>query len=40
MQNLLKHNLKFKPRGTMVKKIYDDFYAYAIENVKNPVTGK
>jgi hypothetical protein len=32
--------LKFKPRGTMVKKIHGGFYVYAMENVKNPVTGK
>ena len=32
--------LKFKPRGTMVKRIHDRFYVYSIENVKNPVTGK
>ena len=32
--------LKFKPRGTMVKKIHGKFYVYAMENVKNPVTGK
>ena len=32
--------LKFKPRGTMVKKIHGGFYVYAMENVKNPETGK
>ena len=32
--------LKFKPRGTMVKNIHGKFYVYAMENVKNPVTGK
>ena len=32
--------LKFKPRGTMVKRIHGGFYVYAMENVKNPVTGK
>ncbi len=32
--------LKFKPRGTMVKKIHGRFYVYAMENVKNPTTGK
>ena len=32
--------LKFKPRGTMVKKIHGGFYVYAMENVKNPTTGK
>ena len=32
--------LKFKPKGTMVKRIHDGFYVYAMENVKNPTTGK
>ena len=32
--------LKFKPRGTMVKKIHGGFYVYAMENIKNPMTGK
>ena len=32
--------LKFKPRGTMVKNIRGRFYVYAMENVKNPTTGK
>ena len=32
--------LKFKPRGTMVKNIHGGFYVYAMENVKNPETGK
>ncbi len=32
--------LKLKPRGTMVKKIHGGFYVYAMENIKNPVTGK
>ena len=32
--------LKFKPRGTMVKNIHGKFYVYAMENVKNPATGK
>jgi len=32
--------LKFKPKGTMVKKIHGGFYVYAMENVKNPETGK
>ena len=32
--------LKFKPRGTMVKHIHGGFYVYAMENVKNPTTGK
>ena len=32
--------LKFKPRGTMVKRIHGGFYVYAMENVKNPTTGK
>ena len=32
--------LKFKPRGTMVKRIHGGFYVYAMENVKNPETGK
>lgn len=32
--------LKFKPRGTMVKHIHGGFYVYAMENVKNPQTGK
>lgn len=32
--------LKFKPRGTMVKKIHGGFYVYGMENVKNPTTGK
>ena len=32
--------LKFKPRGTMVKSIHGGFYVYAMENVKNPTTGK
>ena len=32
--------LKLKPRGTMVKNIHGKFYVYAMENVKNPVTGK
>ena len=32
--------LKFKPRGTMVKSIHGGFYVYAMENVKNPITGK
>ena len=32
--------LKFKPRGTMVKNIHGGFYVYAMENVKNPLTGK
>ena len=32
--------LKHKPRGTMVKKIHGGFYVYAMENVKNPETGK
>ena len=32
--------LKFKPRGTMVKKIHGGFYVYAMENVKNPEAGK
>ena len=32
--------LKHKPRGSMVKKIHGGYYVYAMENVKNPVTGK
>ncbi len=32
--------LRFKPRGTMVKKIHGGYYVYAMENVKNPTTGK
>ena len=32
--------LKYKPRGTMVKRIHGGFYVYAMENVKNPETGK
>ncbi len=32
--------LKFKPRGTMVKNIHGRYYVYAMENVKNPTTGK
>jgi len=32
--------LKFKPRGTMVKNIHGGFYVYAMENIKNPLTGK
>lgn len=32
--------LKFKPKGTMVKNIHGGFYVYAMENVKNPTTGK
>jgi len=32
--------LKHKPRGTMVKKIHGGFYVYAMENVKDPETGK
>lgn len=32
--------LKFKPRGTMVKNIHGKYYVYAMENVKNPTTGK
>lgn len=32
--------LRFKPRGTMVKNIHGGFYVYAMENVKNPLTGK
>ena len=32
--------LKFKPRGTMVKKIHGGYYVYAMENVKNPETGR
>ena len=32
--------LKLKPRGTMVKNIHGGFYVYAMENVKNPTTGK
>lgn len=32
--------LKAKPRGTMVKNIHGRFYVYAMENVKNPTTGK
>ena len=32
--------LKCKPRGTMVKNIHGRFYVYAMENVKNPTTGK
>ena len=31
--------LKHKPRGSMVKKIHGGYYVYAMENVKNPVTG-
>ena len=32
--------LKLKPRGTMVKRIHGGYYVYAMENVKNPLTGK
>ena len=35
-----KEILKFKPRGTMVKKIHEGFYVYAMKNEKNPITGK
>ena len=35
-----KEILKFKPRGTMVKKIHGGYYVYAMMNVKDLETGK